>query len=200
MIISGPTHIIPLQLPPNAWENGVHLPRSSFVAFIALLLGLAGCATPSATPGPRVSTLSGSRKDPGKAARPVTFEISQPPGDLWGRIRAKEEGAEGFSGMYVEVTSDTVKGSVRPIIALWSAIWRARSWNRGADPWISQGDAASTFLSRYKGFLVAALYDAAGESMRCRFKLRAPERGVEGGAEGTCQTSNGGTITLSSLE
>jgi hypothetical protein len=188
------------RLAPSVLENEMHLSRLSMVASIALLLGLTGCATLLASTGSRVFTLSGSRKDPGQEERPVTFEIFHPPGNLWGKIQAKEEGAEGFSGMYVEVKADTKKGSVRPIIELWSSIWKARSWNRGEDPWSSHGGVASAFLSQYEGFLVAVLYDDAGESMRCRFKLRAPERGIKGGAEGTCQTSTGGTITLSSPE
>jgi hypothetical protein len=197
----------------------MRLPSPSIVVTIPLLLGLTGCAllskrepqpqvavpaaVPTAAPAarrvePRFHTLHGSWTDPGKQAQPVTFEIYHPPGELWGEIQAKRDGAEPFRGMYVHVKSDTKKGSVRPIIVLWSATWKVRSWNRGADPWSSHGDDAAAFLSEYKGFLVAELYNEAGESLRCRFKLRAPERGVVGGATGTCQTSTGGTITLSS--
>jgi hypothetical protein len=167
------------------------LPRSCRVALVvALATGMAGCASILGR-----STAKGQWKAPEKAAQEVALHFRSE-GDGRGTIRMKlGDGGEAFEGTYVQVSSDTPADVVQPIILAWAPTWTAHGWGVRSDPWMEGITGIAGFLRHYDGKIVAAL-EGEQQTMRCRFDLIDPEKGVRGGAAGSCQLSGGGTISV----
>ncbi len=141
------------------------------------------------------STAKGQWTPPKKTAREVALHFRSE-GDDRGTIRAKlGDGGEAFEGTYVQVSSDTPAEVVQPIILAWAPTWTAHGWGVRRDPWMEGITGIAGFLRRYDGKIVAAL-EGEQQTMRCRFDLTDPEKGVRGGTAGSCQLSGGGTIAV----
>jgi hypothetical protein len=54
-----------------------------------------------------------------------------------------------------------------------------------------------TCVKNHSGKAVATLFGGRGNTMRCRFRLSSPERGMSRGELGECQMSNGEKIDVS---
>jgi hypothetical protein len=165
--------------------------KSRWVALaVALCTGFAGCASLLGR-----SALQGVWKPPQEPVREVTFHFRSEDGGR-GTVRVDlGDGGESFEGTYVEVSLETPAEAVQPIILAWEPTWTEQEPFLYPDPWMEGINGIAAFVRRYSGKLVAAL---AGEqqTMRCRFDLVDPERGVRAGASGSCQLSGGGTVVV----
>lgn len=75
-------------------------------------------------------------------------------------------------------------------------VWSSWS-NDGSGDWIETGVAYGDFAEFYADKIVAYLQSEDGVKMRCQMRLNDPAQGVSMGGEGSCQVSNGGTVTVS---
>lgn len=76
--------------------------------------------------------------------------------------------------------------------------WYAGPWSRDAWNWDGawpRYDSVADYVTHYTGKVVAKLKGDHGDEMRCHFTLDDREAGMEGGAAGECQVSNGERIT-----
>jgi hypothetical protein len=167
------------------------LRKSFWVALIVVLCtGIVGC-----TPLLGRSTLKGEWKPPENPAREVALHFRSK-GDDRGTVRMKlGDGGEAFEGTYVQVSSDTPAEAVQPIILAWAPTWTEQEPLLHPDPWMEDVTGIAAFVRHYAGKLVAAL-EGEQQTMRCRFDLADPEKGVRGGASGSCQLSGGGTVAV----
>lgn len=167
------------------------LRKSRWVALVvALCTGLAACASVGGR-----SKLEGVWKPPEEPAREVTFHFRSESGDR-GTVRVNlGDGGEAFEGTYVEVSSNTQTEVVQPIILAWAPTWTKQRPFLYPDPWMEDITGIASFVRHYTGKLVAAL-EGEQQTMRCRFDLVDPEKGVRAGASGDCQLSGGGTVVV----
>jgi hypothetical protein len=167
------------------------LRKSRWVALVVVLCtGIVGCASLLGR-----STLKGEWKPPENPAREVALHFRSK-GDDRGTVRMKlGDGGEAFEGTYVQVSLDTPAEAVQPIILAWAPTWTEQELVLHPDPWMEDITGIAAFVRHYAGKLVAAL-EGEQQTMRCRFDLADPEKGVRGGASGICQLSGGGTIAV----
>ena len=97
--------------------------------------------------------------------------------------------SESFSGKYVHITSTSTVDVTPPVF--WDRSWAV--WGPFDSPWYD-GTDFPTFVRSYSGKVVARLFGDRGDTMRCRFRLSVPERGMLGGGVGDCQVSHGGQL------
>jgi hypothetical protein len=164
------------------------LQNSRRVALVAVLCtGVAGCLGNS--------TLKGQWTPPGESPRETAIQFRSE-GEDRGTVRVElGEDGEAFEGRYVQVSSDTSADLVRPIILAWAPIWTKQEALLYPDPWMEDISGIAAFVRHYDGKVVAAL-EGERQTMRCRFDLADPEKGVRGGASGSCQLSGGGRIVF----
>jgi hypothetical protein len=167
------------------------LRKSRWVALVVVLCtGIAGCASLLGR-----GTVKGEWKPPEKPAQEVALHFRSE-GDDRGTIRMKlgDDGGT-FEGTYVQVSSNTPAEVVQPIILVWAPTWMEQEPVLHPDPWMEGITGIAGFVRHYDGKLVAAL-EGEQQTMRCRFELTDPEKGVRGGASGSCQLSGGGSIAV----
>jgi len=167
------------------------LRKSRWVALaVALCTGSGGCASLSGR-----STLTGVWKPSEEAAREVVFHFRSRGGGRGAvQVDLGERGGA-FEGTYVEVALDTPAEAVQPIMLAWVPTWTEQEPFLYPDPWMEGINGIAAFVRRYSGRLVAAL-EGEQQTMRCRFDLVDPEKGVRAGASGSCQLSGGETIVV----
>jgi len=164
------------------------LRTSRWVALVAVFCtGIAGCLGRS--------TLKGAWKPPEEPAREVAIQFRSE-GDDRGTVRVTlGEGGEAFEGTYVQVSADTPAERIQPIILAWAPTWTKQEPLLYPDPWMEDISGIAAFVRHYTGKVVAAL-EGEQQTMRCRFDLADPEKGVRKGASGSCQLSGGGSIAV----
>jgi hypothetical protein len=139
------------------------------VALVAAML--AGCTT--------TGTIDGRVAVPDKPAAAVTFTYTASWTRNGGTLSTTLPSGEGFSGQYVQIAS------TRPVDTIEPYFW---------DPaWIDWGPSDTLWFNG-SNKVVATLFGDKGDSMRWRFRLNDPERGMPGGGVGECQVSNGSHI------
>jgi hypothetical protein len=168
------------------------LRKSRWVVLVVVLCtGIAGCRGRS--------TLTGEWKPPEEPAREIAIQFRSEADDR-GTVRATlGDGGEAFEGTYVQVSSDTPAEVIQPIILAWAPTWAKRAPLLQPDPWMEGITGIAAFVRHYTGKVVAAL-EGERQTMRCRFDLDDPEKGVRKGASGSCQLSGGGTIAVGTGE
>jgi len=117
---------------------------------------------------------------PGDA--PVKFSWKSTGGSTTGTMSATLADGQAFSGPYLEATSEAV-------IQNWDPFYVG--WERGIgnfDPF------PMAYSTQYSGRVVANLQAADGQRIRCHFVLNAPQAGMAGGGQGSCQLKNGGSM------
>ncbi len=153
----------------------------SLLGSVLMLITLAGCVTTGFVDG----RFSADTNPP----VPVTFVYKTQPLGEGGTMTVDLPNGESFSGEYVQITSTSTADVVHP--SFWAPMWD--DWGPFGDPWFAGADFP-TFVRNYSGKVVATLFGDRGDTMRCRFQLSSPERGMSGGGVGQCQVSNGGKI------
>ena len=152
------------------------------VGSIVVLWILGGCATTGFVDG-RYATA-------GTSPTPVTFSYHTQPIGSGGTMTVTLPTGESFSGKYVHITSTSTVDVMPPVF--WDRSWAV--WGPFGSPWYD-GTDFPTFVRNYSGKVVAMLFGNRGDTMRCRFRLSVPERGMPGGGVGDCQVSDGGQLT-----
>ncbi len=168
----------------DAWFGG----RRGARAMLALTLAVAGFGAGCATQG----TAHGLAEVPGGGSGPATFAWESDRGDRTsGAIAAELPDGSRYSGTYFEITQDVSSTTLGPLWVGWEPYWTGwgAPWSPGTASY-----AASNFATIYSGRVLATLRGPEGDSMRCRFTLRKPDRGLAGGGVGECQTKSGATI------
>jgi hypothetical protein len=105
-------------------------------------------------------------------------------------------GGEQFHGPYVRVEKSTQGHLVTAIYDGWSsAEWEM--WKHDPDGhWTATGVSFGEFAAFYTGKVVATLRSTNGSSMRCQLALSDPQGGLLSGGSGSCQISDGGSLSL----
>jgi hypothetical protein len=136
---------------------------------------LAGCAHG----GARTGQLAVSDRPPEQFT--VTYTTDK--FDTGGALSLALADGSVFSGRYQQLGSEDVGTA----IALTGGTWdfAEAAWEWSADRWTFGG--GQDFSDR----AVATLFDARGNSLRCRFRLRYPGGGLPYGATGDCLLPDG---------
>jgi hypothetical protein len=145
---------------------------------VTLLLAgavLAGCAHT----GSRTGQLTVSERPPESFTATYTTDKY----DMSGVLSLALAGGRTFSGRYQQLGSEDVGAA----IALTGGTWDFAevTWEWSADRWTF--GTGQDFSDR----AVATLFDARGNSVRCRFRLRYPGGGLQYGATGDCLLPDG---------
>jgi hypothetical protein len=152
---------------------------------IVLLMLLAACKHAGGGEGTLETPKSAAGASESKG--PVVFTWNSGADPASGTISATLPDGKRFDGTYLQVTSTTSLTSTGPYYDAWTAT----GWG-GSSAWYSGG--AEGFVTEYSGLALAHLTNPAGTRMRCKFALRKPSSGLEQGAVGQCQLSDGETI------
>jgi hypothetical protein len=144
-------------------------------------LCLAACSTTSSGMG------GGDITRPRRHNQPVLFSWQSDDGGLSGQLSATGP-KKTFTGRFLEITIETTRASLTPFWGEWNEGWG--DWPSGGGPWDATYDW-QRFDRLYTGKVIANLRSADGASMRCRFTLQEPARGMPGGARGECQLVGG---------
>lgn len=135
-------------------------------------LALSGCATIN---GDRVAT------------QPLRFDW-QRQGERIGSVRTVAKDGKIFTGRYYEITRKTRLSEIHDLRFFWGIYARGRdlpawgNWNDGIE-----------LMMRYDGKVLAILRGPSTK-MRCSFTLIRPSLGIDGGGNGWCQISGGGSV------
>jgi len=148
---------------------------------VVILLMLAGCTS--------TGVIEGRLAAPGTPPTPVKFTYKTPPLGNGGTMTVTLPNGETFAGKYVHITSTSTVDAVHP--RFWDPAWGY--WSPFDTPWLDGADFPA-FVRNYSGKVVAVLFGDRGDTMRCRFKLNDPLRGMRSGGVGDCQVSNGAQI------
>jgi len=145
--------------------------------FVQLLTGLAAVALVSCqTAGTGSGNVRGTHK-------PVAFTW-QSTDSVSGDITATFGTGRVFKGNYFQISDDLRAERLVPLWDGWGPPHRHGDWRHWAR------DPGPEFYKRYSGRVLANLHAEDGESMRCKFTLISPARGMAGGGEGRCQLSD----------
>ncbi len=150
----------------------------------ALTLAVAGCATTTAGMG------GGDLHAQGRPEVPVLFSWTSPDGGINGNMVATLPDAT-FTGPFVQITQETRREALLPLWTGWNEGWN--DWPYWSRPTLGPYDSVR-FTRVYSGKVVANLRDVGGRSMRCRFHLDDPARGMSGGGLGECQLAGGRSV------
>lgn len=141
---------------------------------VAALCGMAACAS--------MGTGVGSTRS-GDVHASFSWKSSD---DRTGTLDASISDGKSYSGPYFQVTGES---QIETLAPLWSG------WNNRWHGWMDWGpEPTPAFIVHYTGRVVANLEDAAGDHMRCHFRLVRPAEGMAGGGQGACQLPSGQTI------
>ncbi len=142
-----------------------------------LLIGCLMLGTGCATTGLGVGELEYH----GLTTEPVAFKWLErtPEG---GRLEAIARDGEQFSGRFTQTVSTIERERLsRDELIPWG--WEG--WG------MSQPLLVTDFVKVYTGRVLARLKGSLGHELRCQFTLRDPDVGMNGGARGQCQRSDG---------
>jgi len=169
--------------------------KSSFLWFAAALILVLACASETRPKAPAEEGMMSARWTPSGGVTqsvPISWESSS---SSHGTMHATlGKGGEHFNGKYVRIELGQPKAVVTNIYTDWnSEIWNGYVW----DP-VVEGEVLDydVFVNHYSGKVLATLFGDRGNSMRCRFTLQDPERGLLQGGVGECQVSDGGKLDV----
>ncbi|MBI3804719.1 MAG: hypothetical protein HY282_13260 [Nitrospirae bacterium] len=137
--------------------------------------------------------LHGQLTSPAQANTAVIMHFKSDRSGHGGMLWTTLPNGESFSGTYVQITSTTEERAVSPYWAGWPPYWT--DWGPYGGPWINAPDFTA-FRTNYSNRVVATLFGNPGDTMRCRFDLKNPPKGLSGGGTGECQTSKGEKIDV----
>ena len=107
------------------------------------------------------------------------------------------ESGERFSGPYLRIHEAADEGRVRRMHEMWVSD-DFDGWERDPAGRSTAGSSITLdgFRRRYDHVVVATLTGSRGSLMRCHLELIDAERGLPGGATGTCQASQGDVVVV----
>lgn len=149
--------------------------RLARIALVASLL--LGCAATSGVIPGRLSL-------PGHQTAPVAIRFAQDERDTGGTMSITLPDGRVFAGRYVPVP-EAAAGRA-PWMTAGNPDFSEFTWGVGADAW--------TFGAQDSDKLVAKLYGARDDVVRCRFQLAYAAGGFRDGGTGQCRLSTGGHI------
>lgn len=174
--------------------------RSHSRTAIALALGGLLCWLPAIASGANQGgTMEGRWKPGGREDResvPVTFSFHREEAGS-GRISLLlGSGGKRYVGSYLRLTGARPLARIRVFYTYWvsDAFDGYSEGPRGAA--FDRRITIEQFQRRYTGAVIANLIGQAGGGMRCLFELDAPDGGLANGANGSCQSSDGGVVDL----
>jgi hypothetical protein len=158
-------------------------------ALFATGLGMVGCST--------TGEMVGQLQEPNAKQEPVVLvwqsSVDTP---LTGKISGTLPNNVHYAGKYFEVVQTAPVDIYQPLWDGWAPYWSAWPPPGYADDSLD----AQGFMRVYTGKVVANLHsDDSNQSLRCRFTLESPRRGLAGGGNGDCQLSNGEKISHAKL-